>query len=252
MTTAPQLPAVSPVRPLAPVGPILGHPTRPNIRLFMADGDGAGGDGSSTGNGAGAGSSGGSSTGNGDGGEQGVDAATAKALRDQADKLMRERNTARDQAKAWAELGLTVDDVRALKEARDKAQGGPTPEQIAADARREAEKAANERIATRARVSSVREQAAALGFHSPADALALLPADELAKVTVDDQDEADGAAVKKLLEQLATARPYLVKTPGYAPPRDAGIGAGGSGARPDPGPGAARVRAAYADASTSR
>lgn len=184
--------------------------------------------------------------------EEGVDAATAKALRDQAQKRLDERNAARDEAKAFRDLGLSVEEIAALKKARDDANGGPTPEQIAADARKEADKAANERIAARARTSAVREQAAALGFHEPKDALALLDRKALDEVAVDGDDEADAGAVKKLLEELATARPYLVKKPGFASPRDAGIGSTGSGAKPDPGPGTARMAAAYAEHASAR
>lgn len=193
------------------------------------------------------------STGNTPGtGETPPSADDLRALREQADRRMQERNAARDEAKAYKDLGLTVDEIKALKDARDAANGGPTEEQIRAAAQRDADKAANERIATRARTSAVREQAASLGFHQPKDALALLDRDELAKVTVGDDDEADGAAVKKLLEDLVKARPYLVKA-GTASARDAGIGAAGSGARPDPGPGTARMAAAYAEhAAASR
>lgn len=184
--------------------------------------------------------------------EETIDAATAKALRQQAEKRLQERNAARDEAKAFRDLGLTPAEIAELKKARDDANGGPTPEQIAEAARKDADKAANERIAARARTSAVREQAAALGFHEPKDALALLDRAALDEVAVDDDDEADPAAVKRLLEQLAAARPYLVKKPGFASARDAGIGSTGSGARPDPGPGVARLAAAYADSSASR
>jgi hypothetical protein len=54
--------------------------------------------------------------------------------------------------------------------------------------------------------------------------------------------------VKKLLETLAKANPYLVKTPGVQTVdyRTAGIGGAGAAARPDPGPGTPRMAAAYA------
>jgi hypothetical protein len=219
-----------------PVGPILGHPTKPRIRFFMADEGGAGGS---------DGGSGGSD--GGDGGDDApLSAADAKALRSQADRLMKERNTARDEAKAFKDAGLSPQEIAELKAARDKQNGGPTPEQIAEQARKDADKAANERIAARARVSAVREQAAALGFQNPADALALLDRKTLDEVAVDDQDEADAKAVKGLLEALGKERPYLLKKPGFSSARDAGIGASGSGQKPDPGPGTRRMAAAYA------
>jgi hypothetical protein len=59
--------------------------------------------------------------------------------------------------------------------------------------------------------------------------------------------------VKKLLEALATAEPYLIKSgSSTADHRAAGIGGVGSAAKPDPGPGQARIRAAYAEHAPSR
>jgi colicin import membrane protein len=236
MHNAPTLPGALPAPPTAPAfAGILGNPTRPRLRYFMAEeGDGAGGGAGSTGN-----------EGDGDGEGAQLTPADAKALREQADRRMRERNEARDQLKAWQGLGLTVEEIAELKAARDKANGGPTPEQIADQARKEAEKAAAERYAAKARASAVREAATELGFHNPRAALALLDAEKLAAVEVTD-DEADSKAVAALLAELAKAEPYLVKT-GTATARAAGIGAGGSGARPDPGPGTPRLAAAYAD-----
>lgn len=254
MNTAPTLPGVVPLyRPNPLSSPAFGPAAPPSLaalrghRFLEGEQGAGGGDGAgSTGNGAppaGAGS-----TGN---GEQGVDAATAKALREQADKLMRERNAARDQAKTYADLGLSVEQIRELKAAAEKANGGPTPEQVAEQARKDAEKTANERVHARARISAVREQAAALGFHEPKDAIALLDAKALSDVSVGDDDEADAAAVRKLLDDLAKARPYLVKNP-TASASYAGIGSTGAGAAPDPGPGTARIRAAYAEHAAAR
>lgn len=223
------------------VGPILGHPTHPRIRFFMADGDGTGA-GGSTGNPDGTGGAG--STGN-----PPAVAPTPEdlaALRGVADKRLQERNAARDEAKAYRDLGLTVEEIADLKAARDKANGGPTPEQIAAQARKEADADAAERYASKARASAVREAATALGFHNPKAALAMLDPKALAAVPVDD-DEADAKAVGALLEALAKAEPYLVKTttPPTADWRAAGIGGVGSTAKAEPSPGLDRIRSAY-------
>lgn len=234
-------------------GQILGHPTKPRLRYFW-DGDAGagGGDGGagSTGNTGGDGS-----TGNGDGEPDPAGAAKPDAYAQALERMKTERQAARAEAKAFKDLGLSVEEIAELKAARDKAQGGPTEEQLRAQALRDAEKAVAERYAAKAREVAVREQANLLGFHSPKAALALLDREALAKVDVTD-DEADGPAVKKLLEALATAEPYLVKAAGptYGSARDAGIGAVGGSSKPDPGPGQSRIRAAYADraASSSR
>lgn len=258
MHTAPTLPgwhhapAFSREHAHRAVGPILGHPTRPQIRYFFPpepDGAAGGGGGGapagagSTGNGdgapAGAGSTGNDPDGLGDPGKRALDAMKA------------ERNTARAEAKAFRDLGLTVEQIAELKAARDAANGGPTPEQIRAEAKRDADREAAERYAGIARQSAVREQAGVLGFHNPAAALAMLDAAALAKVDVHD-NVADAPAVKALLEDLGKREPYLLKSdrPPVADYRTAGIGGTGGSGRPDPGPGTARLEAAYASTST--
>jgi DNA-binding transcriptional MerR regulator len=146
----------------------------------------------------------------GDGGDEAtLSAADAKALRDQADKRMRERNAARDEAKAYKSLGLTPDEIKTLIDARDQANT-PDEEKIRKAAQQEAETAAREKYVGKLRNANVREQAATLGFTSPADALALLPQKDLADVDVSDDDDVDEDAVKKLLTKLATDKPYLM------------------------------------------
>jgi hypothetical protein len=237
-------------------GQILGHPTKPNLRMFFPpDGDGTGG-GSSSGGSSSSGDGGQGGTG-GDGGqgqqgEQGVDAPTAKALREQADKRMRERNEARDALKPWTDLGITPDEAKQLKEQRDAANGGPSAEELADRAQKAADKAAAEKFAGVARRSAVRAQAAELGFHNPTAALAMLDTAKVAEISVDENYEADAAAVKNLLEALGKAEPYLLKTSGQqtADHRTAGIGAVGGSTKPDPGPGTPRMANAYATSST--
>lgn len=232
-------------------GQILGHPTHPNIRFFFPpDGDGTGG---GSGGSAGSGSDGGQGGASGGQGEQGVDAATAKALRDQADRRMTERNDARDALKPWTELGITLEEAKQLKADRDQKNGGPTPEQIQKQAERDAEKAAGEKFAGIARTSAVKTQAALLGFHNPVAALAMLDPAELAKVTVDDQYQADDAAVKALLENLATAEPYLMKQAEQqtADWRTAGIGGTGGSAKPEFANPTQRMKHAYADSAAA-
>ena len=96
----------------------------------------------------------------------------------------------------------------------------------------------------------MRAQAAELGFIKPAQALALLDQAKLAEVPVNEDGDADEAAVKKLLEALKTDSPHLLKpTDTTADHRTAGIGATGSGAQPDVRPGADRLRQAYANTS---
>lgn len=142
--------------------------------------------------------------------------------------------------KQFAALGLTVDQI---KELADKERSTPSVEDIRDQARREAESAVAEKLAAGARAAEVRAQAAELGFHNPADALALIPAEKLAEVKVDDNGFADSEAVKEILTALAKSRDYLVR-PATATYRGAGIGASGA-AGMNTEPGLPRLRAAY-------
>lgn len=149
--------------------------------------------------------------------------------------------------RTFTELGLTPDEIKALKD-----KPGPTSEKdiekIINDRVKEVETAQTERLNAKARASEVRAQAAELGFIKPAQALALLDAKKLAGIPVNDDGDADEAAVKKLLEELKTDSPHLLKpTDTTAHHRDAGIGATGSGNPPDVRPGADRLRQAYAN-----
>lgn len=203
--------------------------------IRFADGEGGNGGDGAGGEGEG---------GDGDGADkEGLGEAGQQAL----DRLKARERASRAEAKAYKDLGLSPDEVKALIEARDKA-AAPDEDKIRQTAQREAETAAREKFAVKLRASEVRAQAAELGFASPSDALALLPADKLAAVDVSDDDEVDTGEVKKLLEQLKTDKPYLLKnTDNTADHQTAGIGATGSGTKPEVQPGLDRMRSAYAN-----
>jgi hypothetical protein len=66
--------------------------------------------------------------------------------------------------------------------------------------------------------AEVKALAAAAQFHDPADAAALL-AEKFSTVPVDSSGQVDEAAVKALVEQLATEKPHLVRpASGTTPP----------------------------------
>lgn len=161
------------------------------------------------------------------------------------DRMKETVRATKSELKAFADLGLTAAEIKAIID--EKNAGKPVDEDaIRTKAQREAAVAATDKFHGKLRESSVREQAATLGFTSPADALALIDKSALGNIDVDDNDEADAPAIKKLLEKLAADKPYLLKptdtTPGH---KDAGIGGIGSGTKPEVQPGQARMRAAY-------
>lgn len=144
-------------------------------------------------------------------------------------------------------LGMSADDIAALVAEKNKGDQ-PDPVKIEKQLRTQIESEAKERSASKFRASSVREQAASLGFIDPREALALIDQKSLADVDVDDDDEVDAPAVKKLLDALAAAKPHLLKpTDTTTDHRSAGIGATGSGSKPEVRPGVDRIRQAYAD-----
>lgn len=161
-----------------------------------------------------------------------------QAVIDQKDAALRQ----------FTELGLTVDEIKALK---DGASDAPTDKDI----EKRIQKALDEATAVeraksdaKARAAEVRAQAAELGFIKPTQALALLDQKKLAEIAVNDDGDADEAAVKKLLEALAEDSPHLIKPTDTTPDhRTAGIGGTGSGTKPEVRPGADRLRQAYAN-----
>ena len=150
--------------------------------------------------------------------------------------------------RAFTDLGLTAAEIKALKEGAASAPSDKDIEKRISDATAKFEAEQNEKSNAKARAAEVRAQAAELGFIKPAQALALLDAKKLADIKVDENGDADEDAVKKLLEDLKTDSPHLLKpTDTTADHRTAGIGASGSGTQPDVRPGIDRMRSAYAN-----
>jgi hypothetical protein len=155
----------------------------------------------------------------------------------------------KNELKAFTDLGLTADDIKALRDGKNGADGVDVAG-IEQRVRDSLQTQFDEQRAADARASAVRELAATSGFLNPKQALRLVDDAELAKVTVKD-GAADEAGVKKLLDDLAKDSPYLLASPdSIADHRAAGIGAGGSGAQPESKPGTDRVRSAYASTGT--
>jgi len=225
---------------LDPFGMLTGRQRTP-LRLRFAD---EGGDGTGAGGTGGDGTDGtGSGDGSGDGddpdklGDAGVRAfeRTKTELRDRKGEL-----------KAFTDLGLTPDDIKALRDGQSGGQGVDVAG-IEQRVRASLQTQFDEQRAADARASAVRELAATSGFLNPKQALRLVDDAELAKVTVKD-GTADEAGVKKLLEDLAKDSPYLVApTDSTADHRAAGIGASGTGTPSESKPGYDRMREAYAD-----
>lgn len=228
-------------------------PSRPYLRFMTAGGDGAGagGDGGGDGGEGGDGGGDGDNAGDGDGdGDEKLGAPGVQALERTKQTLRATKAT----LKEFADLGLTAAELKAIVDEKNAGRA-PDVATIEKRIRKEVEEQARENSHTKFRAANVREQAAQLGFHDPKDALAFLDSAALADVDVDDDDEVDAPAVKKLLEALAAKKPHLVKNPDDETPdwRAAGIGSKGSGNKPDNVlPGAPRMAAAYADTSKKK
>ncbi|WP_295821566.1 hypothetical protein [uncultured Microbacterium sp.] len=167
---------------------------------------------------------------------------------------LKARQTVIDKAqgdlRAFTDLGLTPAEIKALKDAPGSPDAKDVEKRIK-DALDAANAENTEKSNARARSAEVRAQAAELGFIKPAQALALVDAKELAKVTVSDDGDADQGAVKKLLDDLARENPHLLKpTDTTADHRAAGIGGTGSAAKAEVGAGTDRMRAAYASTTS--
>jgi hypothetical protein len=161
------------------------------------------------------------------------------------DRAKQRDKESRAALKEYADLGLTAAEIKAIVDEKNKGNA-PDAEAIAKQAQRDADKVANDRLHGRLRSSSVREQAASLEFIDPSEALALIDRKALDAIDVDDDDEVDAPAIKKLLEELATKKPHLLKPKdSVVDSRIAGIGARGSGAKPESKPGRDRLRSAY-------
>lgn len=92
-----------------------------------------------------------------------------------------------------------------------KADNASELDKAVAAARKEGETAAATRANQRLVAAEARALAAAAKFHDPRDAAQLV---DLSKVKVGDDGEVDADAIKALIDQLATERPYLVKADG--------------------------------------
>lgn len=101
-----------------------------------------------------------------------------------------------------------IDDIKAKAARWDEYESSnKTPDEKALeDARADAEKSVTERFHARLVSSETKSIAAALGFNDPTDALAVIDRENL---PIKD-DEPDSDAIKKLVEKLATDKPYLV------------------------------------------
>lgn len=129
-------------------------------------------------------------------------------------------------------------DMKKKAEAHDKAlEAAKSDQDKAVDAaRKEGEKTATERSNARLVNAEVRAVAANLKFRDPHDAIAQLR-EQLGNVKVSDDGDVDADAVKKLLDELAKDKPYLVDDGKSqpTPAATAGIGvAGGTSLPSDP------------------
>jgi hypothetical protein len=231
-----------------PFGLMLGQQVnlRPRLRFEGEGGTGTGAGAGAGAAGAGDGGQGGTGgTGTGHDGDKPLGEAGERALEREKER----RREATTKLTAFEALGLSAEDLAKLVEANDP----KNPERIRRQAETEATNKANDRLSGILRTSAIREAAVTAGFADASDALAMLPQDAVAKITVDlDAGSADADGVKKLLDDLAKAKPYLLKTPGTtADHRTAGIGAGGGAAKPDVKPGLGRMANAYATNSTT-
>lgn len=199
-----------------------------------------------TGGGAGGGAGGGGDTGGAGGaGEPGAgdpaDGTLGDAGKQAIDRMKAERNAATKRAAA-AEAELEKLRTAGLSE----------QERAVSAARKEGETEATKRANDRIVRSEAKVLAATAKFRDPGDVIAQLGT-QLADITVDDDGEVDQKALKKLVDDLATAKPYLLDTGSTtATAADAGIGTTGSQQTADPGPGRARLAAAYATSSTTK
>ena len=140
------------------------------------------------------------------------------------DRMKAERNAARKELRAFKELGLSVDDIKALQAKGKPAGDAPDPEQIReqarAEARREAQDAANARV-VRAEVKA----AAAGKLADPADAHRFL---DLSQFEVDDDGNVDQDELDDAIGELLSKKPYLAAAQG---PQRRFQGSADSGAR---------------------
>lgn len=121
------------------------------------------------------------------------------------DRMKAERNAARKQLREFTALGLSVDDIRALQQAKP-ADDAPDPDKIRREAAAEAQAKANARI-VRAEVKA----AAAGKLADPADAHRFL---DLSQFEVDDDGNVDSSEISDAIDDLLQSKPYLAAQQG--------------------------------------
>lgn len=145
-----------------------------------------------------------------------------------------EARLARERQKLTSEYGSDPASVKAMREEYEayKESQKTATEKAIDEAKKGTETEVSQRFLSKLVGSEVKALAAALGFNDPADALAVI---DSASLPVKD-DEPDTEAIKKLVEKLATDKPYLLKagkptprtrpTPGKGEPTDTANEAG--------------------------
>lgn len=180
-------------------------------------------------------------------------AYTPPATQADLDRMMQER-LARQKQTLIAEYGADPATVKQqLTEYEQYKESQKTETEKAIDeAKKGTETEVSQRFLSKLVGSEVKALAAALGFNDPADALAVI---NQASLPVKD-DEPDTDEIKKLVEKLATDKPYLLKPgtkpaprtrpkPGQGEPTDTPSNEGGKGKA------AAALRALAANRKTS-
>lgn len=185
--------------------------TRFPFLMFNSEGgDGGGGDG-------------GDGTPGAEGGNQ-QPAYTPPASQEALNQIIESR-LARERQKLAGEYGGDAATVKAMREEYEayKESQKTETEKAIDEAKKGTETEVSQRFLSRLVGSEVKALAASLGFNDPADALAVI---DSASLPVKD-DEPDTEAIKKLVEKLATDKPYLLKAGTKPTPRT----------RPKPGQG---------------
>jgi hypothetical protein len=157
------------------------------------------------------------------------------------DRMKTQRNQFRDELRAFQSLGLTPNQIKALRQSGGKPDADqPDADAIREEARREARAEAN-----RERVIDKIEAKAARDFADPEDAVAIL----LRSHKADDflnGDAIDVEEIEDALKGLLTKKPHLAAQ-GRRFQGGADGGARKETAKPEPTPGMGRLRAAYAN-----
>lgn len=151
-------------------------------------------------------------------GEEDLGDAGKKAL----DAMKAQRKAANDRAKAAEERATALETALAAK---DKPAEEQALDAARAEARAEAQKAADARI-----LKSELRAVAAGKLANPADALAFI---DLSEFTVDADGEPDSDALNEAITDLLKARPYLAANPNQNPFQGQGDGGAKPPAKPE-------------------